>query len=98
MLLLHSICQQIWKTPQWPQKWKRSVFIPAPKKGTAKECSNYHTITLISHAIKIMLIILPARFQYVNLELPDVHAGLDKAKEPEIKLPTSAGSQKKQEN
>ena len=96
--MLHSICQQIWKTQEWPQDWKRSVFIPAPKKGTAKECSKYHTITLISHAIKIMLIILPARFQYVNLELPDVHAGLEKAKEPEIKLPTSAGLSKEQES
>ena len=59
--VLHSICQQIWKTQQWPQDWKRSVFIPIPKKGNAKECSNYHTIALISHASKVMLEILPAR-------------------------------------
>ena len=69
--VLHSICQQIWKTQQWPQDWKRSVFIPIPKKGNAKECSNYCTIALISHASKIMLKILQARFQqYVNCELP----------------------------
>ena len=83
--VLHSICQQIWKTQQWPQDWKRSVFIPIPKKGNAKECSNYHTIALISHASKVMLKILQARLQqYENQELPDVQAGL--AKEPEIKL------------
>ena len=71
-----SICQQIWKTQQWPQDWKRSVFIPTPKKGNAKECSNYHTIALISHASKVMLKILQARLQqYVNRELPDVQAG-----------------------
>ena len=70
--VLHSICQQIWKTQQWPQDWKRSVFIPIPKKGNAKECSNYRTIALISHA-KIMLKILQARLQqYVNCELPVV--------------------------
>ena len=85
--VLHSICQQIWKTQQRPQDWKRSVFIPIPKKGNAKECSNYHTIALISHASKVMLKILQARLQqYVNCE----------AEEPEIKLPTSAGSLKKQ--
>ena len=73
--MLHSICQQIWKTQQWPQDWQRSVFIPIPKKGNAKECSNYHTIALISHAIKVMLKILQARFQqYVNSEIPDVQA------------------------
>ena len=67
MKVLHSICQQIWKTQQWPYDWKRSVFIPIPKKGNAKECSNYHTITLISHASKVMLKILQARLQqYVN--------------------------------
>ena len=94
--VLHSICQQIWKTQQWPQDWKRSVFIPIPKTGNAKECSNYHTIELISHASKVMLKILQARLQqYVNHELPDVQAGLEKAEEPEIKLPTSAGSLKK---
>ena len=67
--VLHSICQQIWKTQQWPQDWKRSVFIPIPKKGKAKECSNYHTIVLISHASKVMLKILQARpQQYMNHE------------------------------
>ena len=74
--VLHPICQQIWKTQQWPQDWKRSVFIPIPKKGNAKECSNYHTISLISHASKVMLKILQARLQqYVNCELADVQAG-----------------------
>ena len=74
--VLHSICQQIWKTQQWPQDWKRSAFIPIPKKGNAKECSNYRTIALISHASKVMLKILQARLQqYVNSELPDVQAG-----------------------
>ena len=77
--VLHSICQQIWKTQQWPQDWKRSVFIPIPKKGNAKECSNYHTIALISHASKVMLKILQARLQqYVNQELPDVQTGFRK--------------------
>ena len=71
--VLHSICQQIWETQQWPQDWKRFVFIPIPKKGNAKECSNYHTTGLISHASKVMLKILQARLQqYVNRELPDV--------------------------
>src|SRR5574340_1008021 len=71
--VLHSICQQIWKTHQWPQDWKRAVFIPVSKKGNAKECSNYRTIALISHASKVMLKILQARLQqYVNRELPDV--------------------------
>ena len=71
--VLHSICQQIWKTQQWPQNWKRSVFIPIPKKGNAKECSNYHTIALISHVSKVMLKILQDRLQqYVNHELSDV--------------------------
>ena len=73
--VLHSICQQIWKTQQWPQDWKRSVFIPIPKKGNAKECSNYRTIALISHASKAMLKILQARLQqYMNHELPNVPA------------------------
>ena len=73
--VLHSICQQIWKTQQWPQDWKKSTFIPLPKKRNAKECSNYHTIALISHASKVMLKILQARFQqYVNRELSDVQA------------------------
>ena len=81
MKVLHSICQQIWKTQQWPQDWKKSVFIPIPKKGNAKECSNYHTIALTSHASKVMLKILQARLQqYVNRELPDVQAGLRKGR------------------
>ena len=79
--VLHSICQQIWKTQQWPQDCKRSVFIPIPKKGNAKECSNYHTIAFISHASKVMLKILQARLQqYVNRELPDVQAGFRKGR------------------
>jgi len=79
--VLHSIRQQIWKTQQWPQDWKRSVFIPILKKGNAKECSNYHTIALISHASKVMLKILQARLQqYVNRELPDVPAGFRKGR------------------
>ena len=79
--VLHSICQQIWKPQQWPQDWKRSVFIPTPKKGNAKKCSNYHTITLISHAGKVMLKVLQARFQqYINHELPDVQAGFRKGR------------------
>ena len=74
--VLHSICQQIWKTQQWPQDWKRSIFITIPKKGNAKECSNYCTIALISHTSKVMLKILQARLQqYMNHELPDVQAG-----------------------
>ena len=88
--VLHSICQQIRTTQQWAQDWKRSVFIPIPKKGNAKECSNYCTITLISHTSKVMLKILQARLQhYVNQEHPDVQAGFRKAEEPETKLPTS---------
>ena len=79
--VLHSICQQIWKTQQWPQDWKKSVFIPIPKKSNAKECSNYRTIALISHASKVMLKILQARLQqYVNRELPDVQAGFRKGR------------------
>ena len=74
--VLHSICQKIWKIEQWPQDWKRSVFIPMPKKGNAKKCSNYCTIVLISHTSKIMLKILQARLQqYVNREPPDAQAG-----------------------
>ena len=77
--VLHSICQQIWKTQQWSQDWKRSVFIPIPKKGNAKDCSNYCTIALISHTSKVMLKILQVRLQqYVNRELPDVQAGFRK--------------------
>ena len=79
--VLHSIRQQIWKTQQWPQNWKRSIFIPIPKKGNAKECSNYRTIALISHANKVMLKFLQARLQqYVNYELPDVQAGFRKGR------------------
>ena len=79
--MLHSISQQIWKTQQWPQDWKRSVFIPIPKKGNANECSNYHTIILISHASKVMLKILQARLQqYLSCELPDVQAGFRKGR------------------
>ena len=79
--VLHSICQQTWKTQQWPQDWKRSVFIPVPKKCNAKECSNYHTVLLISHTSKVMLKILQARLQqYVNRELPDVQAGVRKSR------------------
>ena len=81
MKVLHSICQQIWKTQQWPQDWKRSVFIPISRKGNAKECSNYHTIALISHSSKVMLKILQASLQqYVNHELPDVQAGFRKGR------------------
>ena len=78
---LHSICQQIWKTQQWPQTWKRSVFIPIPKKGNAKECSNCHTIALTSHSRKVILKIFQARFQqYMNRELPDVQVGFRKGR------------------
>ena len=97
--VLHSVCQQTWKTQQWPQDWKRSVFIPITKKGNAKECSNYRKIALISHVSKVMLKILQARLQqYMNHEFPDVHATLEKAEEREIKSPTSAGSLKRQES
>ena len=90
---------QTWKTQHWLQDWKRSVFIPIPKKGNAKECSNYCTIALISPASKVMLKILQARLQqYMNRELPDVRLVLEKAEEPEIKMPTSTGSLKKQES
>ena len=79
--VLHSICQQIWKTQQWPQDWKRSVFMPIPKKGNAKECSIYYTIALISYTSKVMLKILQARLQqYMNSELPDVQAGFGKGR------------------
>ena len=79
--MLHSKRQQIWKTQQWPQDWKRSVFIPTPKKGNAKKCANYYTIALISHASKGMLKILQARLQqYVNRELPDAQAGFRKGR------------------
>ena len=79
--VLHSICLQIWKTQEWPQDWKRSVFIPIPKKGNARECSNYRTTALISHASKVMLKIFHARLQqYVNCEFPDVQAGFRKGR------------------
>ena len=97
--VLHSLCQQIWKTQQWPQNWKRSVFIPIPKKGNAKECSNYFTVAFISHASKVMLTILQVRLQqYMNYELQMCKLDLEKAEEPEIKLPMSVGSSKKQES
>ena len=81
MEVLHSLCQQIWKTQQWPQDWKRSAFIPIPKKGNAKECPNYHTIALMSHAGKVMFKILQARLQqYMNHELPDVQSGFRKVR------------------
>ena len=81
MKVLHSICQQIWKTEQWLQDWKRSVFIRIPKKGNSKDCSNYRTIALISHTSKVMFKILQAKFQqYVNQELPDVQAGFRKGR------------------
>ena len=95
----HSICQQIWKMQQWPQDWKRSVFIPIPKKGNVKECSNYHSVAFISHANKVILKILQARLQqYMNHELLVFQLDLEKAEEPEIQLPTSDGSLKKQES
>ena len=79
--VLHSICQQIWQTQQWPQDWKRSVFIPIPKRGNAKECSDYRIIALISHTSKVILKILQARLQqYVNREIPDVQAGFRKGR------------------
>ena len=79
--MMHSVCQQIWKTQQWPQDWKMSVFIPIPKKGNAKEYSNFSTIAFISHANKVMLKILQARLQqYMNCELPDVQAGFRKGR------------------
>ena len=97
--VLHSICQHICKTQQWPQDWKRSLFIPIPKKGNAKECSNYYTIVLTSHDSKVMLNILQARLQqYMNRELPDIQASFRNDREPETKLPTSAGSWGKQES
>ena len=99
--VLHSICHQIWKTQQWPQDWKRSVFIPVPKKGNAKECSNYPTIALISHTSKVMLKITQARLQqYMNCKLPNFQDEFRKgrAEQREIKLSASVGSSEKQEN
>ena len=96
--VLYSMCQQIGKTHKWPQDWKRSIFIPLSKKSNAKGCSNYCTTALFSHVSNIMLKILQLRLQqYVNQELPDVQAGFRK-EEPEIELPTFAGSQRKQGN
>ena len=98
MKVLHSICQHIWKTQQWPQDWKKSVFIPIPKKSTAKECSNYCTIALISHISKVMLQILQVRLQrYVNCEFQMFELVLEKAVEAEIRLRASIRSSKKQE-
>ena len=95
--MLHSLCKQIWKTQQWPQDWKRSVFIPFPKNGNAKECSDYHTIAHISHTSKVMLKIFQARLQqYVNFQM--FKLDLENAEEPEIKLPKSAVSSKEHLN
>ena len=97
--VLHSICQQIWKTQQWPQDWKRSVFIPILKKGNAKECSNYCTIALISHASKVMLKILQDRLQqYVNYELLDVQAGFRKGRGTRDQIANVCWIIKKQES
>ena len=97
--MLHSICQQIWKTQQWPQDWKKSIFIPIPKKSNAKECSNYSTIALISHASKVMLKILQARLQqYVNHKFPDVQTKFRKGRGTRDEIATSTGSLKKQES
>ena len=97
--VLHSICQQIWKTQQWPQDWKRSVFIPIPKKGNAKECSNYHTIALISHASKLMLKFSTSGSNSMwTMNFQRFKLDLEKAEEPENKLPTFAGSSEKQES
>ena len=91
--VLYSTCQQIWKIQQWPQDWKRSVFIPIPKKGNVKKCSNYHTIALISHASKVMLKILQARLQqYMNCELPDVQTGFRKGRRIRDQIAKSVGS------
>ena len=98
VIVLHSICQQIWKTQQWPQDWKTSVFIPIPKKGNAKECSNHRTIALISQATKVMLKILQARLQqYVNHELPDVQAGFRQGRGTRYQIADFCWIMKKQE-
>ena len=98
--VLQSIYQQIWKTQQWPRDWKMSVFVQISKKGNAKECSNYHTITLISHISKVMVKILQARLQqYMNPELPDVQAGFSKGRGTRDQITNiSTGSSKKQES
>ena len=101
MKVLHSICQQMWKTQQWPQDWKTSIFIPVPEKGlgNGKECSNFCTTVFASYASNVILKILQVSLQQcVNWELPNNQAGFKKAEEPEIKLPTSVGSYKMQEN
>ena len=99
MKVLHSACQQIWKTQHWPQDWKRLVFILIPKKGNAKECSDYCTIALNSHSSKVMLKSLQATLQqYMNCELPDVQASFRKGGGTRDQMPTSVGSSKKQEN
>ena len=96
--VLHSICQQIWKTQQWPEYWKRSVFVPISNKGSTKECSNYSIVGLISHASKVILKIIQARLQqYINWELP-YNLGFEEGEEPEIKLATFVGSSRKQGN
>ena len=97
--VLHLICQQIWKTQQWPYDMKRSFFIPTPKKGNAKECPNYHTSGLISHASKVVLKILQSKLkQYMNHELPDVQASFRKGRRTRDQIATSAGSSRKQES
>ena len=97
--VLHSICQKIWTTQQWPQDWKMSIFIPIPKKGNAKECPKYCTIALISHTSKVMLKILQARLQqYVNRELPDVQAGFSRGRGTRDQIANITGSWKKQES
>ena len=97
--MLQPICQQIWKTQQYPQGWKMSVFIPIPKKGNAKESSNYCTISLISHTSRVMLKILQARLQqYMNQELPDVQAGFRKGRGTRDQIANISGSSKKQES
>ena len=99
VIVLYSICQQIWRTQQCPQDWKRSVFMPIHKKGNVKECSNYHTTVLISHASKIMLKIIQARLQQcVNHELPYIPAGLRKSRETRDQIANTIGSSKKQES
>ena len=97
--VLHLICKQMWKTQQWPQDWKRSVFIPIPKKGNARECTNYRTLALISHTSKVMLKILQARLQqYMNCELPDVQAGFSKGRGARDQIANIRWIRKKQES
>ena len=97
--VLHSVCQQIWKTQQWPQDWKRSVYIPIPNKGHAKECSSYHIIALISHTRKIVLKILQTKLQqYMNQEVSDLEAGFRKGRGTRDQIANIVGSQRKQRN